>query len=254
MIGVVSMVYNHAQFLRRALDSLLEQTYSRWILAITDDGSTDETPQILKEYADRDDRIVVLKIEHSGVAKAFNNSLRFLLENTDVDYIARLDADDYFFKWSLEGLINFASAEKAEVVHADHIELRFDGREWYVSGYSVTPKEQPSPGQLLRFYNVISGGSVLIRRKFLETIPSVHRDPDPYWDEELKGGWDVDWWIRMLIAGATFKKLNAPIYVHRVHEKSMFAESLRGRWLEWRRQLWNRREIYREMAIRRLLK
>jgi len=252
-IGVVSMVYNGEQFLRQALESMLFQTYPHWTLVITDDGSTDSTPEILREYADQDDRIVVLRQEHSGVVDAFNNSLRFLLENTDVDYVARLDADDYFLPYALISLLNHIMETGVEVVHADQIEITLHKGEWYVSGISSTPVEQPTPGQLIRWLNVICGGSVLIRRSFLERIPSVHGQPDPYWDAELEGGWDVEWYIRMLIAGGRFRKLDKPVYVHRIHEGSMFAESVKAdeekeaRWIRWRRQIWERRKIYRQL-------
>jgi len=255
-IAIISTGYNCQEYVEQALVSVLYQTFPSFLHIITDDGSTDKTPEILKRYADQDDRIIVLRTKHQGAAKAFNNSLRFALENTSCLYIARLDLDDYFLPQALELLYNHISQTKAEMVHADQLDLEKIGDKWYITRCSVTPEEQPTAGQLIRWYNVIAGGSILVNRKFLEGIPSLHKNPDPYWDEEMLGAWEMEWYIRMLIAGARFRKLNLPVYVHRVHEKSLFSESLKGgensRWLRWRKQLWKRRKKYRELAIQYL--
>jgi len=245
LIGIVSMVYNGEEFIEEALDSLFYQSYKNWILAITDDGSTDGTKEILDEYSGKDKRIKVFHTKHYGVAPAFNNSLFYLLDKTPVRYIARLDADDYFLEQSLHLLRECLIDTGADLVHGDHLDLKKVNGRWMVTGQSFTPNEQPTSAQFIRGFNVISGGGILVRRDILEKLEN------PGWDIEMKGAWEMEWYIRILIeTNAKFVKLNAPVYVHRFHEKSMFSESLSGRWLDWRKQLLERRPEYRKKALK----
>lgn len=92
-ISVVMPVYNaEASFLRRALDSVLEQIYPNWELCIADDASTDsQVRKILQEYKELDDRIkVIFRNENGHIAKASNSALSLV----SGDFIALLDQDD----------------------------------------------------------------------------------------------------------------------------------------------------------------
>lgn len=91
LISVVMPVYNAADFLRPALDSIINQTYKNWELIAVDDASTDASQKILKEYQAKDKRIKVLKnINNLGVSKSANKAI----SHAKGDYIARMDADD----------------------------------------------------------------------------------------------------------------------------------------------------------------
>jgi glycosyltransferase involved in cell wall biosynthesis len=61
-ISLVMTVYNRQHYLDRALDSILAQTYPHWNLIIWDDGSTDESPEIARQYADKDSRIQLSRV------------------------------------------------------------------------------------------------------------------------------------------------------------------------------------------------
>lgn len=90
-ISVVTAVYNGEGFLRQTLDSLLCQTAKNFEAIIIDDCSTDSTPEILKEYSEKDDRIRVFRNEQN---MRLANSLNRGTELARGKYIARLDADD----------------------------------------------------------------------------------------------------------------------------------------------------------------
>ena len=77
-ISVIIPVFNVENYIRESLDSLLNQTYSNWEAIVVDDGSTDSSPKILSEYANQDQRIVVIRQENSGVSSARNTALRKL--------------------------------------------------------------------------------------------------------------------------------------------------------------------------------
>ena len=91
LISVIMSVYNGAQFLRKAMDSVLCQTYTHFEFIICDDGSTDESVAILAEYAQKDERIRLIRNETNiGLAASLNKCL----SQAQGAYIARMDCDD----------------------------------------------------------------------------------------------------------------------------------------------------------------
>ena len=90
LIDVILPVYNAASTVREAISSLQQQTVKDIRIIIVDDGSTDQTPHILTEIANRDDRITLLRKSNSGIVEALNAGL----ELSRADFIARQDADD----------------------------------------------------------------------------------------------------------------------------------------------------------------
>lgn len=87
-ITVLMPVYNGEKYLKEAMDSILTQTLQTFEFLIIDDGSTDSSVDIIKSY--NDDRIRLVSIPNSGVAKALNYGLNV----SSGKYIARMDADD----------------------------------------------------------------------------------------------------------------------------------------------------------------
>jgi glycosyltransferase involved in cell wall biosynthesis len=83
-------VYNGAEFLDEALESVLVQTYADFEVVVVDDGSTDATPEILERYVARDRRFRVERQSNKGVVDALNHACQ-LAEGT---YLSRLDSDD----------------------------------------------------------------------------------------------------------------------------------------------------------------
>ena len=91
-VSVIIPVYNVERYLRRCLDSVIEQTLKDIEIICVDDGSTDGSPFILYEYAQKDERIIVLDRENSGAGGARNQGLKIARGQ----YISFLDADDFF--------------------------------------------------------------------------------------------------------------------------------------------------------------
>lgn len=90
-LSVLMCVYNGDVFLVQAIESILAQTFTEFEFIIVDDASTDKTPQILAEYAQKDSRIKILKnSENLGLTKSLNIGLHA----AQGKYIARMDADD----------------------------------------------------------------------------------------------------------------------------------------------------------------
>jgi glycosyltransferase involved in cell wall biosynthesis len=83
-------VYNTAAYLRESVESVLTQTYTNLELIAADDRSTDDSLEILEEFAERDPRVKVLRLEHGGISATRNAALRA----AGGEYVANLDSDD----------------------------------------------------------------------------------------------------------------------------------------------------------------
>ena len=89
-ISVLMPVYNAERYLRKAVESVLAQTYGNFELIAVDDGSTDRSKDILDGFAARDQRVRVMSRPNTGIVGALNDGLAA----AKGDYIARMDADD----------------------------------------------------------------------------------------------------------------------------------------------------------------
>ncbi len=89
-ISVIIPVYNGAKYLPDCLESLKKQTMKDWVAICVDDGSTDETPRLLDEYAKKDKRFVVVHKKNAGVSAARNDGIKL----AKTEYIHFMDADD----------------------------------------------------------------------------------------------------------------------------------------------------------------
>ena len=91
LISVIVPVYNIEKYLRRSINSIINQTYSNLEIILVDDGSTDESGKICDEYANIDSRIKVIHKKNGGQASAINLGL----DIAKGDYIGFSDRDDY---------------------------------------------------------------------------------------------------------------------------------------------------------------
>lgn len=111
-VSIVMPVYNGANYLRSCVDSLLAQTYRDFELIAVDDGSTDDSPAILADYAQVDPRVRVVRQENGGAGAARNTGMD-LATGT---YTACLDSDDLFEPAFLSKMVARALDADADVV------------------------------------------------------------------------------------------------------------------------------------------
>lgn len=103
LVSVMMPAFNVQDFLPAALDSLIAQSYRNWEAVVVDDGSTDETARVLRDYADRDSRIRPVFSAHGGRGVARNTSL----QHCRGDFIAMLDSDDLALPDRFEKQVRF---------------------------------------------------------------------------------------------------------------------------------------------------
>ena len=123
-ISVIIPVYNVEQYLRECLDSVVSQTLSDIEIIIINDGSPDNSINIIREYEKKDSRIVVIDKKNEGVGKARNDGLR----RATGEYIAFMDSDDYYPTENvLEVLYNTAKENNVKVCGGRKVKLETDG-------------------------------------------------------------------------------------------------------------------------------
>lgn len=99
--AVIIPVHNTAKYLAECLDSVLAQTYKKFIAFVVDDGSSDGSGNIADFYRSKDSRIQVVHTKNGGVSKARNIALEYIEQKKGFDYVLFLDSDD---KWSSDCL------------------------------------------------------------------------------------------------------------------------------------------------------
>jgi glycosyltransferase involved in cell wall biosynthesis len=91
--SIITPTYNRAHTIERAIKSLQNQSYSNWEMIIVDDGSIDNTEEIIKQYFNKDKRIKYIRLKRNGgVGKARNVGIKNI--SPDSDWIGFLDSDD----------------------------------------------------------------------------------------------------------------------------------------------------------------
>ena len=102
LVSILTPFKNTSSFLEECINSILKQTYTNWELVIIDDHSTDNSYQIVETYAKTDKRIKLLRNEGSGIIEA----LRFAFNNSQGEFITRMDSDDIMTPNKIEVLLN----------------------------------------------------------------------------------------------------------------------------------------------------
>lgn len=178
-VSVILPIYNVSQYLRECLDSVTRQTLKELEIICVNDGSTDDSLDIVQEYAQKDDRIVVITGPNGGYGKAMNKGL----DRATGEYIGIVEPDDYVCLTMFEDLYRVASDNDLDIVKADF--YRFGRNENgdmnlnYVRlddtqrryGELLHPDQDPS---LIKF--VMNTWSGIYRREMLEKYHIRHNE------------------------------------------------------------------------------
>lgn len=202
-VSVIMATYNNAPYLWQAIDSVIRQTFEDWELIVVDDGSTDDTQDVLKEYKG-DGRIKILtNRENLGLTKSCNIALR----ECRGDYVMRLDSDD-FLDESAIAVLAMILDKKADVdlVDCDHFLVDAAGD---VIEY-VRRKKLYEEVEVLDLPPIST--AVMIRRHCYEAL-------DGY-NEELSCQDTYDFWMRFIQKFRAYN-INLPLWYYRQHPETL---------------------------------
>ena len=121
LVSVVIPTYNHAHFLGRALQSVIDQTYTNWEVIVIDNHSTDNTDGVVISFSEP--RIRLIKINNDGVIAASRN---LGIRDAKGDWIAFLDSDDCWYSQKLKVIMaTIAVDDSYDVVSNDELMINF---------------------------------------------------------------------------------------------------------------------------------
>jgi glycosyltransferase involved in cell wall biosynthesis len=205
LVSVIIPTYNSASYLPQALDSVFNQTFQDYEIIVVDDGSTDETEQVLVPYREL---IKYIRKENRGPASARNVGIK----HSKGDYIAFLDADDIWLPDKLQSQIGFMKKNpEIQVLFTDCAIFDHQGlimpsiKERYKVASCVTFEE-------LLTEHFVAMSSIIVKRSCLEEIG--------LFDETLIGAEDYNLYLR-LARKFQFMYLDRVLVYHRKHEKSL---------------------------------
>lgn len=125
-ISVIVPVYNTEKYLSKCLDSILNQTLKDIEVIVVNDGSTDNSQQIIIDYCKKDHRIKSIMKENGGLSDARNIGL----ENSLSEFVAFVDSDDYIAAEMFEKMIALAEKHQSEIVLCDLVKVDENGTEF----------------------------------------------------------------------------------------------------------------------------
>ena len=189
LFSIVIPTFNRAHLLSRAIESILAQDFSDWELIVLDDGSSDNTGDIVRLFADVDLRITYHFSENQGAAAARNLGASFTSEK----YITFLDSDDEYLPGHLGKRAEILSAQPA-------IELLHGGVE-VIGNTMVTDRFDHT--KLIPISDCIVGGTFFIRRDLFKRLSGF---------ADIPYGDDNDFYSRATEHGAFIKKVDFPTY------------------------------------------
>lgn len=210
-VSVILTAHNYAEYLETCLESAVAQTYDDYEVVVVDDGSTDETPQILREYTyEYPDRVTVVRLPGEGLPTAANAGI----EASKGEYVVRLDADDYFDENILTVLANYLSDNPdIDLVYPDY--YTFDDKNEIIDHVRL-----PEVGEEIKLLNrsPLAAGA-LYRKSAWEELGG--------YNESLDYQEDYDFWIRFT-SRFDVRNVNLPLMYYRQHGESM-STNLSGR-------------------------
>lgn len=193
-IAILMSTYNGQKYLSEQIESIQKQSYSNWRLYIRDDGSTDNTINIIKRYTTRDHRIIFFNqnhIENQGVAKSFMT----LLENIEADYYMFADQDDYWKKDKIANTLDtMKSSEKVNINKPICVHTNLTLVDSNLKGnLLMNEKKAWSTFKELLFANCVTGCTVMINSK-LKSLVDFNK-------LRFVNIYLHDWWIALIAAG-----------------------------------------------------
>jgi glycosyltransferase involved in cell wall biosynthesis len=182
-ISAIIPTFNRAEVLPRAIDSIINQTISCHEIIVIDDGSTDKTFEILKEYIENK-QIVYKKTENKGVSAARNDAIKL----ASGDWISFLDSDDEWLPIKNEKQLEILKLENTNLIHGEEI--------WIRNGKRVNPKFKHKKTGGMIFEKclplcLISPSATMIKKSILQEFGGF--------DESFIVCEDYDLWLKITL-------------------------------------------------------
>ena len=213
LVSVIIPTYNHANFLGKALESIIHQTYNNWEAIVIDNHSTDETNKVIDKF--KDSRIQYFKISNDGIIAKSRN---FGINAAKGDWIAFLDSDDWWTKDKLEICLKNIDEEVDFIYHK--LEIIYDNSKSYLKRKKIVGRHLNKPvlNNLLiseiKDGSAIGNSSVVVRKNILNKIGGISEN------KKMVASEDFNTWLRVAKITDQFKYIKSRLGYYLVHDKS----------------------------------
>lgn len=224
-LSVILSTHNDEKFISQAVTSILNQTYPYFELIIINDGSTDQTGEIIRSMTDK--RIIYVEKENTGLA----DSLNIGIHKSKYDWIVRMDGDDISLPDRFEKQVA-AITPNVDIIGTSALLIDIYGN---MCGKIVLPSGKE---QLLRLVKrakpIFIHPTVMIRKTLLEKVG--------FYDSNFKRSQDMNLWLRCLISCNELVNLETPLLYYRLYSKNRttslesLANAILSQWLFYNKQ------------------
>jgi len=210
-ISIIIPIYNVSKFLPDCLDSIINQSYNNLEIICINDGSTDDSKNIILKYKEKDNRIILINQENKGLAGARNTGLKYATGK----YVYFCDSDDWIDKDLIKHSYEQIQKYNSDLVIFDFNNV-YDGL--IVKVNRVSSFIQKYGHKVFNFnenkniiYQNPSACAKLYKKSFLE-------QNNLYFPEDLRFGEDSPFWIKLLFCNPKITLLNEYLYFYRKRE------------------------------------
>lgn len=199
--------YNYESYIKQAIDSVLNQTFSNLELLVIDDGSVDNSKEIINSY-ESNPKVKAIFQNRKGL----NASNNVALKNSSGEFIVRLDADDFLDEHAIEKMFDLLKKnQKAAIVFPDYFNVNINGEIInrvfrHDFNKEVSLLDQPA-----------HGACTMIRKSVLEEVGGYDEDFD------RQDGYDI--WLKVIF-NYQVMNLNEPLFYYRQHGKNLTKNDL----------------------------
>lgn len=202
LVTVYITNYNYGQYIQQAINSVLEQSYRPIEILIIDDGSTDQSKEVIDQFENLD-QITVIYQKNKGLNITNNIALRV----SKGKYIVRLDADDYFTKDAIELMVEkLEQDEDVGLVFPDYFYVDAHGK---IIGEH---KRHDFDSEVSLFDQAAHGACTMVRSKFLRNLGGYNEN------FSCQDGYEL--WVKF-ISNHKVTNINKPLFYYRQHGKNL---------------------------------
>ena len=215
LVSIVIPTYNQANYLDRALQSVLGQTYKNWEAIIIDNHSIDSTSEVILNY--NDPRFKYIKIQNHGIIAKSRNTGVLLAKG---EWIAFLDSDDWWESNKLTDCLDCVSEDVSLIYH--DLEIVNNKKQYLRRKKIVKTRKLKKPIliDLLVRGNAISNSSTIVRKRILEKIGLIDEHKD------LIAAEDFNTWLKIASFTDQFLYLPKKLGYYFVHDQSVSRKNM----------------------------
>ena len=234
LISIILPVYNQANMLGEAIDSVVRQTYRNWELIVLNDGSTDDVDAVMKRY-EADPRVHYLVQPNQKLPKALSNAFKYARG----ELLTWTSADNHMRPEMLARLSAFLRCHpRVDMVYADYAVIDNEGQPFHAAWFRPQNKYTPESAELhlphnADLLNVVKDNFIGASFMYRRNIRSLLGDYDPQLGVE-----DYDYWMRINDLGKiSHLGTDEILYDYRVHDNSLSGKAREFKILEKSLQL-----------------